>query len=211
MYQTLLSDSRLFVLLLRIDRHLAAAAKAGGCRCGGKLHCARYARKPRGIPAELDDDSYRIRDSFCCATEGCRRRTTPPSFRFLGRRVFVSVAMVLVSVLRDGPTPTRVAALRKLVEVSPRTIGRWRSWWREAFVQTPFWRAVRGFFRVPVDESMLPLSLLEAFPANGAKTKLLRLLRLIGPLTTASGPLQDICGSTLSRRRCASTPGLRGE
>jgi hypothetical protein len=102
-----------------------------------------------------------------------------------------------------------MAALRKLVEVSPRTVGRWRSWWRETFVQTPFWRAVRGFFRVPVDESALPLSLLEAFPANSAKRKLLRLLRLIGPLTTSS-LLQDICGSMLSRRRCGSTRGLRG-
>jgi hypothetical protein len=209
LYQTLLSDSRLFQFLLRIDRYLAADAKAGGCRCGGKLHGARYPRKPRGIPSKLDDDSYRMRDSFCCATEGCRRRTTPASFRFLGRRVFVSAAVVLVSVLRDGPTPTRMAALRKLVEVSPRTVGRWRSWWRETFVQTPFWRAVRGFFRVPVDESALPLSLLEAFPANSAKRKLLRLLRLIGPLTTSS-LLQDICGSMLSRRRCGSTRGLRG-
>jgi hypothetical protein len=191
LYQTLLSDSRLFRLLLRIDRHLAADAKAGGCRCGGKLHCARYSRKPRGIPPELDDDSYRMRDSFCCAAEGCRRRTTPPSFRFLGRKVFVGAVVVLVTVLRDGPTPTRMAELRRLVEVSPRTIGRWRLWWRETFVQTPFWRAVRGFFRVPVDESALPFSLLEAFPANSAKRKLLRLLRLVGPLTTTS-PLQGI-------------------
>ncbi len=71
MYQTLLSDASLYKLLLRLDKDLTAQAKAIGCPCGGRLHSARYPRKPRGVPAELDDD-YTNRYSFCCANEGCR-------------------------------------------------------------------------------------------------------------------------------------------
>jgi hypothetical protein len=191
LYQTLLSDSTLYKLLLRIDQYLAAEAKARGCWCGGRLHSARYPRKPRGVPADLEND-YGSRFSFCCAEEGCRRRTTPPSFRFLGRKVFVSVIVVLVTVLRHGPTPTRIAKLRELVGVSARTIYRWRSWWQDTFVRTPFWKVARGFLKVPIDESSLPLSLLESFPVNHAKRKLLRLLRFICPLTTTSWRFQEI-------------------
>lgn len=183
MYQTLLNDSTLYKLLFRIDQYLAAEAKARGCWCGGKLHGARYPRKARGVPPGLEDD-YGHRFSFCCAEEGCRQRTTPPSFRFLGRRVFVSVMVVLVTVLRHGPTPKRIAQLHELVGVSARTIYRWRSWWQDTFVRTPFWKAARGFLRAPIDESSLPFSLLESFPVNHARRKLLRLLRFISPLTT---------------------------
>lgn len=190
MYQTLLNDTRLYKLLLRLDKELAAQAKAKGCHCGGKLHSACYPRKPRGVPDGLDD-AYAKRHSFCCAAEDCRRRTTPPSFRFLGRKVFVSTVIVLVTVLRHGPTPMRLTKLRELVGVSARTVNRWRLWWREVFAQTPFWKAACGFFRTPVDQSSLPLSLLEAFPVNQARRKLLRLLRFICPLTTAQ-PQQEI-------------------
>lgn len=183
MYQTLLNDSSLYKLLFRIDQHLAEMVRANGCCCGGRLHSARYPRKVRGVPADVEKD-YDHRFSFCCAEEGCRHRTTPPSFRFLGRKVFVSVAVILVTVLRHGPTPKRIAKLRELVGVSARTIYRWRSWWQDTFVQTPFWKAARGFLPVPIDESSLPLSLLEAFPVHQAKRKLLRLLRFIWPLTT---------------------------
>ncbi len=190
MYQTLLSDSTLYRLLFKIDQYLADEAQARGCRCGGRLHGARYPRKPRGVPADVEDD-YGHRFSFCCDEEGCRQRTTPPSFRFLGRKVFVSAVVVLITVLRHGPTPTRIAKLHELVGVSARTIQRWRSWWRDTFVRTPFWRAARGVLRVPIDESSLPLSLLESFPVNRAKRKLLRLLRFLCPLTT-TWRLQEI-------------------
>jgi hypothetical protein len=183
LYQTLLNDSRLYKLLLKIDQYLAATAKANGCHCGGRLHSARYPRKPRGVPDELED-AYRKRYSFCCDQEECRQRTTPFSFRFLGRKVFVNAAVVLVSALQYGLTPKRLAKLRDMVGVSLRTVKRWRLWWQEIFVETPFWKAARGFLRIPVDESWLPLSLLESFSVNKAKRKLLRLLRFICPLTT---------------------------
>jgi hypothetical protein len=52
----LLRDARLFVLLLAIDRDLAAAARQGGCLCcGGRLDGASYPRKPRGALGQLPD------------------------------------------------------------------------------------------------------------------------------------------------------------
>jgi hypothetical protein len=73
-----------------------------------------------------------------------------------------------------------------MLGVSLRTVKRWRLWWQEIFVETPFWKVARGFLRTPVDQSSLPLSLLESFPVNTAKRKVLRFLRFICPLTTGS-------------------------
>jgi hypothetical protein len=191
LYQTLLTDSRLYALLLKIDQYLAAEAQAKGCSCGGRLDSARYPRKPRGLPDELENkDDYRKRYSFCCALDGCRHRTTPPSFLFLGRRVFVGAVVVLVSALRHGPTPVRMAKLREWVGVSVRTVNRWRIWWQEIFVATPFWKQARGLFRIPLNERSLPLSLLEAFLMTNAKRRLIHLLRFISPLST-SPPRQE--------------------
>lgn len=83
MCHALLFDSILWQLRLRFDRDLAAEAREQGCRCGGVLHRADYPRKPRGGPSDLGPD-YGRRLSLCCAREGCRKRTTPPSVRFLG-------------------------------------------------------------------------------------------------------------------------------
>ena len=127
MYQTILNDTNFYRYLLKLDEDLAAEARGKGCECGGKLHRALYPRKPRRVPEELEED-YSRRHSFCCARDGCRKRTTPPSFRFLSRRVYVSVVVVLVTALRHGDTPGRVAQLREVVGVSRRTLERWRQW-----------------------------------------------------------------------------------
>ena len=89
------------------------------------MHSARYRRKPRGGPRGLSTQ-YDQRLSFCCAAEGCRKRTTPPSVRFLGRKVYLGAVVVLVSALRQGPSPTRVGVLHDLFGVGERTLRRWR-------------------------------------------------------------------------------------
>lgn len=187
MYQNLLDRSTLYPILRNLDEELAAEARERGCGCGGHLHRACYPRKPRGAPREVEEDkAYRQRLSFCCATEGCRRRTTPPSVLFLGRKVYFAAVVVLVSVLRQGASPTRLERLRELVGVSARTVRRWRQWWLESFVQSAFWRSARGRLRAPLDESQLPLSLLEAFEAKEEDLRLVRLLDFVSPLTTTS-------------------------
>ena len=94
MYQALLADVRFHQLLLNFDHDMADAARSQGCACGGVLHSARYRRKPRGLPAGLDKKVYCWRFSFCCAVDGCRHRDTPPSLRFLGRRVYLEQFLI---------------------------------------------------------------------------------------------------------------------
>ncbi|MEE9279753.1 MAG: hypothetical protein V3V67_06225 [Myxococcota bacterium] len=169
----------------RFDGDLAREVREAGCECGGVLHSARYPRKPRGGPARLGP-GYAFRLSFCCAEDGCRRRKTPRSVRFLGRRVYLGAVVVLASALREGLVARRVAHLRELLGVDRRTLRRWREWWQQSFVATSFWKIERGGFLPPLDESRLPASLLERFHGADALTRLMRVLAFLGPLSTTS-------------------------
>jgi hypothetical protein len=184
MFAALLADGRLYELLQRFDEDLAAEHRAGGCaRCGSVLHSARYRRKPRGFAGLNGEYDWRL--SFCCAREGCRTRATPASLRFLGRKVYLGAVVVLVSVLRCGISPVRMRYLEARVGVSRRTVMRWRQWWCEELIATPFWRAASSRLMPPVEHSELPGSLLERF-AGAARDQLISVLRWISPLTTES-------------------------
>jgi len=150
------------VVLRKCDEELAAEARAGGCECGGVLHTASYARKPRGGPDTLSPE-VNVRFSFCCAREGCRRRVTPPSLRFLDRKVYFAVIVLLVPVLREGVTPERMRRLRERFQVSERTVRRWVRFWRETFASSRTWQAARRWFAIPVKIEGMPGSLVEAF------------------------------------------------
>lgn len=181
MCHRLVPEGDFCALLLEIDVDLAEAARGEGCgHCGDRVHRADYPRKPRGIPEGLSFEHGR-RLSFCCRK--CRRRRTPPSVRFLGRRVYVGAVVVLLSVLRHGVTPRRAARLRALLGVSRRTLLRWRKWWRETFVATAFWRWAQGTFVPPVETERLPRSLWERFTGVG-RERLVALLRFLSPTTT---------------------------
>jgi len=181
----LLSDSTLWRFLFRLDQDLALEARRRGCRCGGVLHSARYPRKPRGALTDLDPE-YGSRLSLCCAREGCRKRTTPPSVRFLGRRVYLGVVVVLASAMRDGITAKRTEHLRDRLGVGLRTLRRWRAWWRGAFAAGGFWKSVRGRFVPPVEVSALPASMVERFSGPDDRSGLIRALAFVSPLTTTS-------------------------
>lgn len=185
MYDALLGDARLYRLLQGFDEDLAAKARARGCVvCRGVLHGARYPRKPRGGATELGPE-YDKRLSFCCAVRGCRKRVTPASVRFLGRKVYLGAVVVLVSAMRLGATPRRVSQLRALVGVSARTLERWRAWWRRTFAESAFWRAATGWFDRPVARERLPQSLLERF-ACSSSDQVVATLRFLAPITTAT-------------------------
>ena len=175
-----LQDPKLYSFLLLIDQDLAAQAQSAGCACGGVLHSARYPRKPRGAPRSLLEQ-YQSRLSFCCAA--CRRRTTPESVRYLGRRVYLAAVVVLSSVMRVGITGKRVTQLSGFFAVPLRTLERWRRWWLDAFVDTGFWRAARGRFMPPVDPATLPASLLWRFSGEDLVARLIQSLRFITPLS----------------------------
>ena len=186
MYQALLRDTSLFDLLLRIDEELAEEVRRAGCVCGGALHRAYYERKPRG-PVGLGPE-HAVRFSYCCEKEGCRRRATPASLRFLGRKVFFGVVVLLVPVLRDGPTPKRLERLCAQFAVSMRTLRRWMRWWRETYAASRFWLARQGWFSRPVASQALPCSLLLAFEGLAeAQPRVLAVLRFLSPITTGKG------------------------
>ena len=96
MLTTLLADCRFHEMLLGIDAELAAKARVHGCLvCGGRLHSARYPRKAHGRPLSVRQKlgpEHNLRFSFCCAVDGCRKRRTPPSVRFLGRRGLLGIS-----------------------------------------------------------------------------------------------------------------------
>lgn len=188
--QCYLTKKSLFQFFEKCDSELAENCRQKGCLlCSGKLHRSDYQRKPRGGPKEIQvQDMYR--DSFCCAVEGCRKRHTPPSLRFFGRRVYWGVTVVLISAMRHGLKPKRVEALRQHLNIDRRTLERWRQWWLETFVQSPFWTATRARFTTPLCEHSLPLSLCQAFGID-EQDQLVKLLQFLSPLTTCSIPLEQ--------------------
>ncbi|MGH7897451.1 MAG: hypothetical protein ACREQQ_05835 [Candidatus Binatia bacterium] len=182
MYPSWMSEASFYEWLERIDGELAETARAEGCGCGGVLHQATYPRKGRGGPQELGA-GYDRRLSFCCARRDCRQRCTPPSVRFLGRRVYLGAVVVLVSAMLAGPTPRRVATLVDVLGVSRRTLERWRKWWRTTFAESVFWKAAAGRFARPPARTHLPQSLLERFEGD-ERERLVAALRFLGPITT---------------------------
>jgi hypothetical protein len=179
--QNHLANPKLYPFLEQIDLDLAEIERANGCRyCSGKLHRANYKRKPRGGKSWPEEPK---RLSFCCDQEGCRRRHTPPSARFMGRRVYAGFVVVLVSAMTHGLKPQRVAMLRKSLGIDRRTLERWRQWWLVIFVESSFWREARAHFMPPLCQKTLPLSLCLSFEVQ-RRDRLLDLLKFLAPITT---------------------------
>ena len=186
MYHVLLRDASFWDFLFGVDKDLAAQARQQGCSCGGRLHCANYPRKPRGGCEPLPQ-SYDYRLSFCCEREGCRKRTTPPSVRFLGRKVFLGAVVVLVAAMRQGPSPRRVRELSQLFGADRHTIDRWRIFWQDHLPQTPFWKVNRGHL-VRMVIADLPRALLDAFVQQAdSQEQWKRLLKFLSPITITGG------------------------
>jgi hypothetical protein len=174
--------------LFTVDQDLAERARKQGCPCGGRLHRADYPRKPRGS-ADALPDTYKSRFSFCCDRDACRKRATPPSVRFLGRKIYLGAFVVLISAMRHGPSLRRAGELATLFGVDRRTIGRWQQFWREHFPQTHFWKSARGRLLPTFHVTTLPLSLLSAFVAQSDDCEGWgRLLRFLSPISIDRPP-----------------------
>ena len=187
MYHDLPRGARFWSFLLAIDQDLAEETRKKACPCGGRLHAANYVRKPRGTPVQLPEQEC-LRLSFCCDRDGCRTRTTPPSVRFLGRKVYLGAIVILISAMRQGPSPRRVRELSARFGADRRTIARWQVFWRERFPQTPFWKIARARLVPVVKIISLPYSLVDAFlrehpPCRGWTL----LLRFLSPITIPGG------------------------
>ena len=128
-------------------------------------------------------DEYSSRLSFCCAV--CRKRATSLSVRFLGRRVYLALAVVLVSGSRTASTPTGVRLGAEL-GVARQTLQRWQAWWIEQFPLTPLWRATCARFMPPVPQGQLAGELIARF-AGPAHEALMRLLIWLSPVSVGRG------------------------
>ena len=174
----LLQNPKFFTLLVQIDADLAAQMHAAGCSCGGVLHRANYPRKPRACPKEVRAD-FESRLSFCCNL--CRKRATSASVRFLGRRVYLGLIVVLAPQRRTTLSAVAVQVIDALA-IPERTIARWRHWWLQLFCLTPLWQAACARFMPPVQTINLPASLIERF-SGGAAEVAMRLLAFLRPLS----------------------------
>ena len=177
-------DAKFLKALGEIDAEHAERVHRSGCpECGGALDHADYARKPRGELGEAAG-SYERRCSFCCRVDGCRKRATPASLRFLGRKVYVAVVVVVASARARSMRLTGRGSRRTVQGVPVRTVRRWLDWWQTVFALGAFWSEAKAFFATPVDVRELPASLLERFgPGNDALEKV---LRFTAPVTTES-------------------------
>jgi hypothetical protein len=105
---------------------------------------------------------------------------TPPSVRFLGPTVYLGAIVILISAMRQGPTPRRVRELSTRFGADRRTIARWQVFWRERFPNAPFWNTARARLVPVVQIVSLPYSLVDAFlsrhPPCRGWTLLLRFL-----------------------------------
>ena len=104
--------------------------------------------------------------------------------RFLGRKVYLAVVVLLVAAMRHGPTPRRVRALAAHFGADRRTIARWQVFLRDLVPGTPFWKVARARLAPDLDLTALPRVLLDAFlrgPDDSDGWE--RLLRFLAPIT----------------------------
>jgi len=180
MCQSVLQDPAFFAFLLCIDQDHAVTIRSQGCSCGGPLHQAHYERKPNGGPRGAAVNTTRI--SFCCGH--CRRRCTPASVRFLGRRVYWGVVVLMATALCAGLSLRRGHKLSQQLGVPVLTILRWRQWWLSGFTITAVWRDLRGRFLPPVAPSDLPGELLHRVVADDKRGAMAMIMRWLAPLST---------------------------
>jgi hypothetical protein len=172
--------------LLAVDEAIVARAAEDPCPdCGGRLHRGDYPRKPRGGLLAASAESFGRRFSLCCGRDGCRRRATPPSVRFLGRRVYVGAVVIVASAI--AVTTMAVSALVRTTGVPARTTRRWLRWWHGPFTTTrPFAELSARLVPAP-ERRRLPLALLERLAAD-RPVAVAKLLAWLAPITTSSSP-----------------------
>ena len=177
MYANIAWDASFWQGLGHVDQDLQARVVAERCpHCGGPLHVANYPRKPRGLPDALAQ-TMTVRLSTCCGH--CRKRCTPPSVRFLGRRVYVGVVVMLAVMVGLACEATRW------------TLRRWRTWWTKMLPRSAWWTELRGRLAGGVDGKQLPAVLLQRCePETGKESQqgLLKVLKLLLPLTSHTSP-----------------------
>jgi hypothetical protein len=173
-----------FEKLRAIDQAIVDDVAAGPCQfCGGPLHRGDYPRKPRGGLVAKGVEAHDRRFSLCCGREGCRRRATPPSVRFLGRRVYAGAVVIVASVIALAVSVAATA--RQRTGIPSRTTRRWVGWWRDPFTTTRVFVELCARLVPAVSRQALPTSILERLRGEPV-LRLQRLLAWLAPITTES-------------------------
>ena len=184
MFNDIRLQREFFEKLAQIDEKIVNQIAAGRCPlCGGPLHRSDFARKPRGALMAAAGEEFVTRFSLCCGRDGCRKRATPPSLRFLGRRVYLGAVVIMASVIAQALTTAK--ALRQATGVPARTSRRWLSWWRGAFLLTDVFVSLRARL-IGVVVEKLPASLVSRL-GDTVESQVRGLLHWLTPLTTGSG------------------------
>jgi len=186
MFDQIALGREFFEMLTAVDVQIVALAAGKACRfCGGPLHRGDFPRKPRGWLVAVAGETFERRFSLCCGREGCRHRATPPSVRFLGRRVYVGVAVIAASVIALAVATARAA--ERTTRIAARTVRRWLRWWRGPFTTTAVFVEILSRIAPDLPRAQLPSSLLVQF-AGDMPSRIGALLGWLAPLTTASSP-----------------------
>ena len=192
---SMLCNAEVWAWLREVDEAEAARCRAAGCGYWpGKLHSARYPRKPYGLAFELRDTGGR-RFSFCCAD--CRLRSTPASVRFFGRRFYLGALFLVVSALalRGG---VRLQTVERKWGVPISTLRRWRL---AAFPATEPWGAKRGELAMPPEAEPLLFVLRSRAGMAGTGERIRRLRRGNEGRSAARRPVAGVPAWQLSPAR----------
>ncbi len=174
-----------FEVLLEADRAMTQRVAAEGCLvCDGPLHRSDYDRKPRGALIASAGEGFVRRFSLCCGREGCRKRATPPSVRFLGRRVYLGAVVIVASMV--ALTLRAAREIRRRTGVPSRTTMRWLGWWQGPFLGTEVFVTICARL-VGVDVGRVPVSIVDRLADRGTE-RVRRMLAWLSPLTTGSVP-----------------------
>jgi hypothetical protein len=177
--------SEFFEMLLETDKAMVQRVAAEGCLlCEGPLHRSDYNRKPRGALIGPEGEPFVTRFSLCCGREGCRKRATPPSVRFLGRRVYLGAVVIVASMVALALRAAR--AVRDRTGVPARTTARWLGWWQGPFLGTEEFVTICARL-VGVAVGGVPASIVGRLQGTWTE-RVQRMLEWLAPLTTGSVP-----------------------
>jgi hypothetical protein len=174
-----------FLLLVQLDEAVMREVAAAGCpRCGGPLHRSDFDRKPRGALMAPAGEAFVRRFSLCCGREGCRKRATPPSVRFLGRRVYLGAVVIVASMVALALRGAK--EIRRQTGVPARTTRRWLGWWQGVFLETEVFVTICARL-IGVEVGRVPASIVGRL--EGTWTERVRsMLGWLLPLTTGTVP-----------------------
>jgi hypothetical protein len=174
-----------FEWLVRADEAVTRRVAAEGCAvCDGPLHRSDYDRKPRGALIAPAGEAFVRRFSLCCGREGCRKRATPPSMRFLGRRVYLGAVVIVASMV--ALALHAAGEIRRQTGVPARTVQRWLGWWQGPFLDTEVFVTLCARL-IGVDVGRVPASIVDRLTGTSTE-RVQRMLAWLAPLTTGSVP-----------------------